>query len=130
MTGYQYRLVWPGTGGLSPDVYAHQADQEFPGIFCGEISFANGEDWHDLGAPFRGLLLVGITGTGEETGTGPFTLIDPQAPPVEIHVAGVPGEVIWYPVTILPLWGGIHHLQGGVQGTFAHLPRIYSGCAE
>ena len=58
LEGYQFRLLWPATGALSPDLIAEQAGQEVPHLFCGEAAFSNGESWRDLGAPFRGLLLV------------------------------------------------------------------------
>ena len=131
VTGFQYRLIWPDTGALSPDVYAQQAGEDTPHIFCGEVAFDNGESWEDFGAPFQGLLLVGVTATGvERSETGTFTLHDPQADPIAIHVAGRAGEITWYPVTILPLWGGMHHLSGTLEGLAYPMPSIASGCAE
>lgn len=131
VVGFQYRLIWPDTGALSPDVYGQQAVEEHPHIFCGEVTFENGESWENLGAPFRGLLLVGVTvPDGEESQTGTFTLHDPQAEPVNVHVAGRAGRTVWYPVEILPLWGGIHHLSGTLDGETYSLPGIASGCAE
>ena len=77
--GYQFRLLWPATGALSPDLIAEQEGQETPHLFCGEAAFANGESWEDLGAPFRGLLLVGVRGVGDapnRTGSAVFSLHD------------------------------------------------------
>lgn len=132
LEGYQFRLLWPVTGGFSPDLIAEQAGQETPYVFCGEAAFSNGESWEDLGAPFRGLLLVGVRGQGEEpnrTGSAEFTLVDGDelsSLPVHAH----PGELVWYPIGFFAVEENLHRLQGGLDGDLQPLPRIFSSCNE
>ncbi len=132
LEGYQFRLLWPATGALSPDLIAEQAGQEVPHLFCGEAAFSNGESWRDLGAPFRGLLLVGVRGEGtapNRTGSAQFTLIDGDAI-TELTVHAHPEELIWYPVAFYPVEVNLHRLQAGLDGVLTDLPWISTGCAE
>jgi hypothetical protein len=132
LEGYQFRLLWPATGALSPDLIAEQAGQETPFLFCGEASFANGEGWQDLGAPFRGLLLVGVRGEGDQpnrTGSAMFTLREGDSV-TELALHAHPGEVVWYPLGFYPVEVDLHRMQGGLDGALAPLPEIASGCAE
>lgn len=132
LEGYQFRLLWPATGALSPDLIAEQAGQDVPFVFCGEAAFANGESWQALGAPFRGLLLVGVRGAGDQpnrTGTALFTLVD-QDVGAGFAVHAHPGQLIWYPVGFFPVEVNLHQMQGGLDGALAPLPVIFSGCAE
>ncbi|MGI3184488.1 hypothetical protein [Nioella aestuarii] len=132
LEGYQFRLLWPATGALSPDLIAEQARQDAPHLFCGEAAFANGESWEDLGAPFRGLLLVGVRGEGDEpnrTGSAVFSLVDGHMV-TELAVHAHPGEVIWYPVGFYPVEVNLARMQGGLNGRLVALTGFSSGCAE
>lgn len=132
LEGYQFRLLWPATGALTPDLIAEQAVQEAPYLFCGEAAFSNGESWEDLGAPFRGLLLVGVRGEGEEpnrTGSAVFSLNDGGVV-TELPVHAYPGELVWYPVGFYPVEVNLHRMHGGLDGELDALPAISSGCAE
>ena len=132
LEGYQFRLLWPATGAVSPDLIAEQAGQDTPYVFCGEAAFANGESWEMLGAPFRGLLLVGVRGTGDQpyrSGSALFRLVG-QDHRTDLSVHASPGEVVWYPVAFFPVEVNLHLMQGGLDGDLAPLPAILSGCAE
>jgi hypothetical protein len=132
LEGYQFRLLWPATGALSPDLIAEQAGQDQPGVFCGEAAFANGDSWQDLGAPFRGLLLVGVRGVGDQpnrTGAALFTLAEGDTV-TELSVHAHPGELVWYPVGFFPVEVNLHRLRGGLDGDLQPLPRIFSSCNE
>ncbi|WP_306044610.1 hypothetical protein [Nioella sp. MMSF_3534] len=132
LEGYQFRLLWPATGALSPDLIAEQAGQDQPGVFCGEAAFANGDSWQDLGAPFRGLLLVGVRGVGDQpnrTGAALFTLAEGDTV-TELSVHAHPGELVWYPVGFYPVEVSLHRLRGGLDGDLQPLPRVFSSCNE
>lgn len=130
--GYQFRLLWPATGAFSPDLIEEQAGQDHPHVFCGEASFSNGERWQDLGAPFRGLLLVGVRGEGDQpnrTGVAYFRLADGDEV-TEISVHAHPGEVVWYPLRFFPVEINLHRMEGGLDGDMQALPRLLSSCNE
>ncbi|WP_420397410.1 hypothetical protein [Nioella sp.] len=132
LEGYQFRLLWPETGALSPDLIAEQAAQDQPGVFCGEAAFANGESWERFGAPFRGLLLVGVRGVGDQpnrTGAALFTLVEDGAL-MELPVHAHPGELVWYPVGFYPVEVNLHRMRGGLGEDLQPLPRIFSSCNE
>jgi hypothetical protein len=132
LEGYQFRLLWPATGAFSPDLIAEQAGQDMPHLFCGEAAFSNGESWENLGAPFRGLLLVGVRGVGDQpnrTGSARFTLLDDEQV-TELSVHAHPGELVWYPVGFFPVEVNLNRMLGGLDEDLQPLPRIFSSCNE
>ncbi|MFV1877476.1 hypothetical protein [Nioella sp.] len=101
-------------------------------MFCGEAAFSNGESWENLGAPFRGLLLVGVRGVGDQpnrTGSARFTLLDDEQV-TELSVHAHPGELVWYPVGFFSVEVNLNRMLGGLDEDLQPLPRIFSSCNE
>lgn len=140
LVGYQFRLIWPATGATSADLISAQAADPVPYLFCGEASFPNGENFHDLGAPYQGLLLVGVhlaEDAATRSASADFTLAEGALPlPVlsgqeltqTLHADR--GITRWHPVAILPTGVNLHELAAHFDGNPAPLPSIAWGCAE
>lgn len=137
--GYQFRLLWPATGDLSPDLIREHEVFSDNYVFCGEAGFYNGETFETLGRPFRGLLLVGIEGVGDARNRSASSqlIVSDFEDEYSVNVHAMPGEVVWYPVAFFPVETNLHLMQGQFTGAMnamdaaPHaLPRIRSGCAE
>ena len=140
LLGFQFRLFWPATGDLSPDVFAMQRADPRAGTFCWEWSFPGGEDWRDLGQPFEGVLLVGVS-LAEDAAVryDAATLnvhYDGGIPdplyrgPLAVRVHAGAGQVQWFPVAIVGEDAAVERLFVRLNGVEMRPDDVRTSCAE